>query len=403
MELESSSIPIPPFLSETPMQGDPPCDWADFLSPQLRRFPRAYNKVTMRNRLGHGIEGCVVRVKFDDDKSSFALKIFFHALLDGDRANSWWPLEREARNVAVLEKIQAGIRQSSPKPIHVPAKRTTRLDCLRCLYAFSADGRRSRDFDALPDDSKVAVSESDTRLRKCFGWTRVQGADFMRMNSIIKVDEYARRKGEGSASYLESDAQYYAIVYEYVPKAKLEFDPVQSQLDFFYRIGFHPCQGMHEVNWQGPGILLDFGDYNSPVDPWFKARCAYHKHTAAEYIIDRKKAQAESSAEWNRINNLRHQGIGPTEEEKRKREKEKAQSDTARFVEYGYDEHQRYLSYFELTNEEILERKLEQDPLSQIRINEIEPETVLRAWKTYKKQKKKYLVAFERETETKEA
>lgn len=48
---------------------------------------------------------------------------------------------------------------------------------------------------------------------------------------------------------------------------------------------------MHEVNWQGPGILLDFGDYNSPVDPWFKARCAYHKHTTAEYIIDREKAQ----------------------------------------------------------------------------------------------------------------
>lgn len=50
----------------------------------------------------------------------------------------------------------------------------------------------------------------------------------MRMNSIIKVDEYARRKGEGSASYLESDAQYYAIVYEYVPEAQLECDSVQS-------------------------------------------------------------------------------------------------------------------------------------------------------------------------------
>ncbi|KAK4139077.1 uncharacterized protein C8A04DRAFT_41003 [Dichotomopilus funicola] len=378
------------------MQGDPPCDWADFLSPQLRRFPRAYNKVTMRNRLGHGIEGCVARVKFDDDESSFALKIVY-----GDRPNSWWPLEREARNVAVLEKIQAGIHQSSPEPIHVPAKRTTRLDCLRCLYAFSADGRRSRDFDALPDDSKVAVSESDTRLRKCFGWIRVQGADFMRMNSIIKIDEYARRKGEGSASYLESGAQYYAIVYEY------------SQLDFFYRIGFHPCQGLHKVNWQGPGILLDFGDYNSPVDPWFEARCAYHKHTTAEYIIDRTKALEESSAEWDRINNLRDQGIGPTEEEKQKREKEKAQSNTARFVEYGYDEHQRYLSYSEckawdggnpqtVTNEEILERKLELDPLSQIRINGVEPETVILAWKTYKNQKKKHLAAFGPKTETKE-
>lgn len=53
-----------------------------------------------------------------------------------------------------------------------------------------------------------------------------------------------------------------------------------------------------------------------------------------------------------------------------------------------------------MTNEEILERKLEQDPLSQIRINGIEPEMVLRAWKRYRRQKKKYLATFEPKTET---
>lgn len=349
---------------------------------------------------------------------------FFDTIPDGGRHSGWWPLEREARNVAVLDKVQAGLRQSSPKPIHVPAKRTSRLDCLRCLYAFSAEGLRSRDFDALQGDSKVAVSNSDTRLRKCFGWTRVQGADFMRMNSIIEVDEYAGEKGGGSASYLKSDAQYYAIVYEYIPEAKLELGPLQRQLDFFYRLGFHPCQGIQEVNWQGPGILLDFGDYNSPVDPWFRARCAYHKHTTAEYIIDRQKVQAALTAESKRINNLRDQGIGPTEEEERERKKVRAQSDTARFVEYGYDEYERYLSYFQcksgnngnlkyrpsilltcgaVTKEEIRNKKLEEDPLSEIPIPGIEPKTVVRAWKTYKKQKKKYLAAFQPKTETNEA
>jgi hypothetical protein len=66
---------LPPFLSNDPMQGDPPCDWSDFLSPQLRRFPRAYTKIRLRKALGHGIEGCVARVKFDQDDSRFALKI----------------------------------------------------------------------------------------------------------------------------------------------------------------------------------------------------------------------------------------------------------------------------------------------------------------------------------------
>lgn len=65
----------PPFLSDAPMEGDPPCDWGDFLTPQLRRFPCAYTKVRLRKVLGHGIEGCVARVKFDDDDSRFALKI----------------------------------------------------------------------------------------------------------------------------------------------------------------------------------------------------------------------------------------------------------------------------------------------------------------------------------------
>jgi hypothetical protein len=70
---------LPPFLSDAPMQGDPPCDWSDFLSPQLRRFPRVYNRVRPRKTLGHGTEGCVATVMFDDDddddNSQLAFKI----------------------------------------------------------------------------------------------------------------------------------------------------------------------------------------------------------------------------------------------------------------------------------------------------------------------------------------
>lgn len=276
-------------------------------------------------------------------------------MTDADRAqffdsvpneDDWWPLEREARNVAVLEKVQAGLRQSSPKPVHVPAKRTTRLDCLRCLYAFSADGRRSRVFDNLPTGEKVAISDTFTRVRKCFGWTRVRGADFMAMNDVIEIDARAEYKGEGSASYIERNREYFAIVYEYVLGAKLELNAVQRQLDFFFHIGFHPCQGGNEKNWQGPGILLDFGDYNSPVDPWFEALCAYHPHPRAEIFIDRATVEARARQEGNRIRELRDEGIGPTEEEKRENEKEEATADTAMFIEWGYQD-KRHRSYFD--------------------------------------------------------
>jgi hypothetical protein len=66
---------LPPFLSDAPMQGDPACGWDDFLAPQLRRFSREYTKVRLSKALGHGIEGAVARVKFDDDVARFALKI----------------------------------------------------------------------------------------------------------------------------------------------------------------------------------------------------------------------------------------------------------------------------------------------------------------------------------------
>jgi hypothetical protein len=57
------------------MQGDPPCGWDDFLSPQLRRFPRASTEIRLSKVLGYGIEGCVARIKVDHDASPFALKI----------------------------------------------------------------------------------------------------------------------------------------------------------------------------------------------------------------------------------------------------------------------------------------------------------------------------------------
>ncbi|KAK4154005.1 hypothetical protein C8A00DRAFT_14848 [Chaetomidium leptoderma] len=368
------------------MQGDPACDWTDFLEPQLRRFPRVYTKAKLRKALGNGIEGCVARVKFDDDDSRFALKIFFNSVPD---ENDWWPLEREARNVAILEKVQAGLRQSSPTPVHVPTKRTTRLDCLRCLYAFSADGRRSRDFDGLPAGEKVAISSSFTRVRKCFGWTRVRGADFVAMNNVMKLDHYAEEEGEGSASHIERGREYFAIVYEYLPEAKLELNAVQRQLDFFYHTGFHLCQDTHERNWQGPGVLLDFGDYNSPVDRWFQAGGAYHPCLSAEVVIDMAKVQARAAEERKREHELREAGVEPTEEEEREEEralaKEHASADTARFVEWGYTA-SRWFS-----KEEILENKLEEDPLANIHIPAVEPRALGKVWNRYRKQKKEYL------------
>jgi hypothetical protein len=68
---------LPPFLNSEPMEGDPPCQWDDFLIPQLRRFPHGIEALAWQDYLGNGAEGCVSIVKFGDgvNLGPLALKV----------------------------------------------------------------------------------------------------------------------------------------------------------------------------------------------------------------------------------------------------------------------------------------------------------------------------------------
>ncbi|KAK4240598.1 hypothetical protein C8A03DRAFT_41911 [Achaetomium macrosporum] len=355
------------------MQDDPPCDWADFLSPKLRRLPPESDNIRLRRFLGHGIEGCVAEVHFLTRCRPRA---------DGGHWSVRLGLLRFSK------KFQTGLRQSSPNAIQVPVRRMARLDCLRSLYAFSAEGRRARHFDTLPSGEKVSVSESSTRVRQCFGWTTVAGKDFQRLNKKIEVN-YER--DEATASYPAKDRKYFAIIYEYIPHAELELKAVQRQLDFFHHIGFQQCQDPTERNWEGPGMLLDFGDYSSPVDKWLDGGSAYRPPVSARVVVDWATVQKEATEKWNRIHELRISGVGPTAGEKLEDEKERVREDTATYIERGYRKNRLYPGYFELSPEEISSEGLLEDPLCHIQIPEIEPRVLRKAWKRYEKEKDDYL------------
>jgi hypothetical protein len=266
----------------------------------------------------------------------------------------------------------------------------------------------ARAFDELPAGQKVAISDFFTRLRKCFGWICVPGRDFVVLNDSIEIDDYAAKKGETTASYIEPDQlEYFAIMYEYIPDTKLELDAVQRQLDFFHHIGFHPCQDADKRNWQGPGILLDFGDYTSPVDRWFGARSAWRPCLSAEAIVDWDQFEEKIDRELNRLKELRERGID--EEEKREQQKKFAQEDTTEAMEWGYEASRWHRSYFDrksktqhlwtsysltpgtVSAEEIREQGLEPDPLAHIKIPDIEPRALIMAWRAYNRDKKDYL------------
>jgi hypothetical protein len=83
------------------------------------------------------------------------------------------------------------------------------------------------------------------------------------------VDESAwsdsRKLLRNSFLRFDPSSDFYAIIYDFVPPSKLELGVVQTQLDFFYIIGFS-VESLKADNWEGKGLLVDFSDILSPLD-----------------------------------------------------------------------------------------------------------------------------------------
>ncbi len=144
---------------------------------------------------------------------------------------------------------------------------------------------------------------------------------------------------------IKPERDYFAIVYEYIPETPLELHAVQAQMDFFHSIGFESCQGSNIKNWQGPGVLLDFGDYEAPVVSRFDGAGAFHEAPSAEFLLHRKEVMERSNREWNEMEARRAQGL-LTEEEKLAEKRQFVAGDTAEYVERGYRPGQWDASYF---------------------------------------------------------
>jgi len=295
-----------------------------------------------------------------------------------------WSLEREALVVATLEKASAGLR-ASRSPIHVPAQRKSRLDALASLYACSLEGRQTCLYDQLPPEQRVSLSGlfEDTRLRKCFGWISLRGKDVIHLNRRADLQpQYELGKTELIPIPFESDKTYFGIVYEYIPPAPLEAPAMQRQIDFFYYLGLNCVQAANEYNWQGPGIRLDFGDLAIPTNPKFSGEDHIGTPTTAAYILDVEEAADEPDFD------------------KRMAEFEEYQDQIrvprarASAVERAYcpryfqgDKGQPHPNH--------VSTRLPEGVLTAVRVPEIEPMPVRRAWQAYRRLKLKYLETLE--------
>lgn len=146
--------------------------------------------------------------------------------------------------------IDAGLRRAAitKRAIYVFSRPTTKAEALRNLRAFSDEGNLQCD----PPPQYSQCIPPNVQINRCLGWTELTG------RSILRALNRARILKD-----IKSDETYFSIVYDFVPKGKLEADTILSQLDFFHIAGFYNVP-FNLTNWLGRGVLVDFSDIVSP-------------------------------------------------------------------------------------------------------------------------------------------
>ncbi|KAL7922244.1 hypothetical protein ACQKWADRAFT_83311 [Trichoderma austrokoningii] len=241
-----SPLSIPSFASNEPKKGPPSLSWKSFKHPQLRRFPGSFATSKLRH-VGNGIDGIVFKTRTDGG-DTVAMKIFYNATQpeDFEGLYCYWAFKRECHNGAILDMITTRLEQAAAngKPVYLNPKPSTREDAFRNLECFSAEYSDDR-----PEHCEPVIFK--TTVNPCHGWTIVDGLDIN------------KRLYNSRGSPLLEDRRYFAIIYDYASKGKLEDEAVQAQLDFFYLAGFI-CLPVEERNWRGAGTLVDFSDLLAP-------------------------------------------------------------------------------------------------------------------------------------------
>jgi hypothetical protein len=157
-------------------------------------------------------------------------------------APRYWAFERECLNTALLEKLETSLRlaKDSGREILVNLEPATTYDALQNLKSFSIEGR---DQNCRTDN--LELFSPNVQLTPCYGWTQLSGA---------AIKAYVPIPTE-----LRDEEQYFAIVYDFVPKGRLEFENIVNQLNFFHITGFLNVP-LNCENWLSTGVLVDFSD-----------------------------------------------------------------------------------------------------------------------------------------------
>jgi hypothetical protein len=163
--------------------------------------------------------------------------------------------------------IQSAV-QDSTEPVYLNPEPKSFEDAVANLKAFSDEGRQEQRF---RDEMGAVQYTSTPRLRGCFGWTKVSGENLF---SLPPEKRPPCVKLDGLVRQMHSDQDYFAIVYEFVPQCRVvaAMDVMQSQLDFFWLVGFCFVPFMRTKEWFRFGVFMDMSDLMCPWHAgWFNA------------------------------------------------------------------------------------------------------------------------------------
>ncbi|KAK4039965.1 hypothetical protein C8A01DRAFT_46621 [Parachaetomium inaequale] len=247
-----------PFYDEAPIVGSPDCSEAAFYRPLLRRCPFEPGSISWIARLGGGLDGFAWKVMVGD-QGPFVIKMFWDTEPPPGYV-LYYAAQREAQNAALLEKIADAASHDTEKlPIRVHARPSDFKDAIDNLLAFSAEGRQRQQ---VKDADAVQIS-SIPRMKKCFGWLKIDG-EYLLRNLPWGLRPVAVRLPKFGDRQIEPDRQHFAIMYEYIPEGDKDTGQMQQALDFLWRAGFDFSQSLRKENWKS-GVLVDLSDFISPV------------------------------------------------------------------------------------------------------------------------------------------
>jgi len=210
--------------------------------------------------LGAGIEGGVWKVHFDDGKRVYALKLFWNSFGSRRHLVYHWPIMREARSVALLEKVLWALEHNSDSFI-VNEYPKSKSEMLQNLQQFSEDYQNKNQTQTFEEPVEMSSGAS---INRCYGWMRIR-KDQLPQDFGITL-KYAKPYFYKNTDY------YYALVYEYVSPARdqeIDLSITETNLQFFRRAGFTIPRKWD--NWL-QGRLVDFGDLTSPLEYFEKVR-----------------------------------------------------------------------------------------------------------------------------------